>query len=50
LVSLTIGVGYGSIAGFRGGPTDRVMMRVVDILYGLPFRMVVEAMPTEVEP
>ncbi len=37
LVSLTIGVGYGSIAGFRGGLTDRFMMRVVDILYGLPF-------------
>ncbi len=37
LVSLTIGVGYGSIAGFRGGLTDRIMMRFVDILYGLPF-------------
>jgi len=37
LVSLTIGVTYGSIAGFRGGRLDHVMMRVVDILYGLPF-------------
>jgi len=37
LVSLTIGVTYGCIAGFRGGRLDQVMMRAVDILYGLPF-------------
>jgi len=37
LVSLVIGVTYGSIAGFYGGYTDRVMMRIVDIIYALPF-------------
>ncbi|NNE04666.1 MAG: ABC transporter permease subunit [Xanthomonadales bacterium] len=37
LVSLVIGVTYGSIAGFYGGITDRVMMRIVDIIYALPF-------------
>ncbi len=37
LVSLTIGVTYGAVAGFRGGRLDQVMMRAVDILYGLPF-------------
>lgn len=37
LVSLVIGVTYGSIAGFYGGLTDRVMMRIVDIIYALPF-------------
>lgn len=37
LVSLTIGVSYGSVAGSRGGRLDQLMMRVVDILYGLPF-------------
>jgi len=37
LVSLVIGVTYGSIAGFYGGLTDRMMMRVVDIIYALPF-------------
>lgn len=37
LVSLTIGVSYGSVAAFGGGRTDRLMMRIVDILYGLPF-------------
>ena len=37
LVSLVIGVSYGAIAGYYGGVTDRVMMRVVDIIYALPF-------------
>ena len=41
LVSLTIGVTYGSIAGFRGGRLDHAMMRLVDILYGLPFMFLV---------
>ena len=37
LVSLVIGVAYGSIAGFIGGRVDSLMMRIVDILYSLPF-------------
>ncbi len=37
LVSLTIGVTYGSLAGYAGGRLDHLMMRIVDILYGLPF-------------
>ena len=37
LVSLLIGVSYGAIAGFYGGVTDRIMMRIVDIIYALPF-------------
>lgn len=37
IVSLIIGVTYGALAGFLGGRTDSVMMRFVDILYGLPF-------------
>ncbi len=37
LVALTIGVLYGSISGFIGGKLDALMMRVVDILYSLPF-------------
>ena len=41
LVSLTIGVFYGSIAGYLGGKTDAVMMRFVDILYALPFTVFV---------
>ncbi|HYG22697.1 MAG TPA: ABC transporter permease subunit [Verrucomicrobiae bacterium] len=40
-VSLTIGVFWGAIAGFVGGKLDAVMMRVVDILYSLPFTIFV---------
>jgi oligopeptide transport system permease protein len=41
LVSLTIGVLYGAISGLVGGKTDAVMMRLVDILYALPFTVFV---------
>jgi oligopeptide transport system permease protein len=41
LVSLVIGVTYGAIAGYYGGVTDRIMMRVVDIVYALPFMFLV---------
>jgi len=36
-VALTIGVTYGAVAGYFGGRVDSVMMRIVDILYSLPF-------------
>lgn len=36
-VALTIGVLYGATAGFVGGKLDNVMMRIVDILYTMPF-------------
>lgn len=36
-VVLVVGVLYGSIAGFVGGKLDDIMMRFVDILYGLPY-------------
>lgn len=41
LVSLTIGVTYGAIAGYFGNRVDNVMMRIVDILYALPFTIFV---------
>ena len=37
VVAVIIGVLYGATAGFFGGKTDEVMMRIVDILYSLPF-------------
>jgi len=40
-VSITIGVLYGAIAGFVGGKTDSIMMRIVDIMYALPFAIFV---------
>lgn len=40
-VSLVIGVSYGAISGYLGGVVDDVMMRIVDILYSIPFIFVV---------
>ena len=36
-VALLIGVTWGAIAGYVGGRVDAIMMRLVDILYALPF-------------
>ncbi|WP_439100754.1 ABC transporter permease [Congregibacter sp.] len=36
-VALLIGITWGAIAGYAGGRVDAVMMRLVDILYALPF-------------
>jgi oligopeptide transport system permease protein len=36
VVSLVVGIGYGAVAGYIGGRTDHLMMRVVEILSGLP--------------
>jgi oligopeptide transport system permease protein len=40
-VALTIGVIYGTVAGFLGGKVDAVMMRIVDIMFALPFTVFV---------
>lgn len=40
-VSIIIGIIYGSISGYFGGKIDNVMMRLVDIMYGLPFMFLV---------
>lgn len=37
LVSLIIGVAYGATAGYLGGRVDNIMMRIVDVLYTVPF-------------
>ncbi|MCR4623018.1 MAG: ABC transporter permease [Clostridiales bacterium] len=41
LIVLIIGLLYGSIAGYAGGKTDLVMMRIVDIIYSLPDTLMV---------
>ncbi|HWA10118.1 MAG TPA: ABC transporter permease [Opitutaceae bacterium] len=41
LVALVIGVTYGAVAGYVGGKLDSVMMRIVDIMYALPFTIFV---------
>ena len=37
LVSVIVGVIYGAISGFVGGRLDNIMMRIVDVIYALPF-------------
>lgn len=41
LIDFFIGVLYGGIAGYVGGRVDNIMMRFVDILYGLPYLLIV---------
>jgi len=41
LVSLLIGVSYGATAGYLGGRIDDLMMRIVDVLYSLPYVIIV---------
>ncbi|MSO56294.1 MAG: ABC transporter permease subunit [Acidobacteria bacterium] len=41
LVSLIIGITFGATAGYLGGRVDEIMMRVVDVLYAIPYMMIV---------
>ncbi len=40
-VSLIVGVSYGAIAGYLGGRIDNIMMRIVDIIYAIPYILIV---------
>ncbi len=40
-ISVFVGTMYGAIAGYVGGRVDDVMMRIVDVLYGLPYVLLV---------
>ena len=46
LVSIVIGITYGAISGYKGGTLDSLMMRFVDILFGLPFTIFVILLTT----
>jgi oligopeptide transport system permease protein len=41
VVSLIVGVTYGAVSGFLGGRIDNLMMRIVDILYSIPYILIV---------
>jgi oligopeptide transport system permease protein len=41
LISVVLGVTVGLVSGYRGGWTDATLMRLVDILYGLPYILLV---------
>jgi oligopeptide transport system permease protein len=40
-IAVVIGTAYGAIAGYVGGRADEVMMRIVDVLYALPYMLLV---------
>ncbi|RLL42917.1 ABC transporter permease [Oceanobacillus piezotolerans] len=40
LIDVFIGIVYGGISGFKGGRTDNIMMRIIEILYGIPSLLV----------
>ncbi len=48
-VSLVIGVIYGAVAGYLGGRIDNAMMRIVDVLYAIPFIFIVIFLMTLLE-
>ena len=50
LVSVTIGVCWGALSGYAGGWVDSLMMRIVDILYALPFLIIVILLGKTLEP
>lgn len=46
LVAVVIGTLYGATSGYIGGRTDRVMMRIIEILYAVPFMFLVIVLVT----
>jgi oligopeptide transport system permease protein len=50
MVSVTIGIAWGAVAGYAGGRLDALMMRIVDILYALPFLIVVILLGATLQP
>ncbi len=49
LISVGIGTIYGSVAGYLGGKVDSVMMRIVDVLYSLPYILLVVLLAVAVD-
>ncbi|MFA9557562.1 ABC transporter permease [Evansella sp. AB-rgal1] len=49
-IEFIIGVSYGGLSGYKGGRTDNVMMRIVEVLYGLPYLLVVILLMVVMDP
>lgn len=49
-IAVGIGVAWGALAGYLGGRTDAVMMRIVDVLYGLPYILLVVLVKIALQP
>lgn len=41
IVSLIVGVSYGAFSGYFGGRIDNIMMRIVDVIYAIPYILIV---------
>jgi ABC-type dipeptide/oligopeptide/nickel transport system permease subunit len=50
LLAVVIGTGVGLLAGYAGGRTDALLMRIVDVLYGLPYILLVILMRVALVP
>ena len=50
LLSVVIGVLWGALAGYLGGRVDSTMMRIVDVLYGLPYILLVVLLDLALQP
>jgi len=50
MIAVVIGVTWGATAGYLGGRADMVMMRIVDILYGLPYILLVVLVDLSLQP
>lgn len=50
LIAVFIGVIWGALAGYTGGKTDAAMMRAVDVLYGLPYILLVVMISIALQP
>ncbi|QJE97741.1 ABC transporter permease [Luteolibacter luteus] len=49
-VAVTIGIAWGAVAGYAGGRIDAFLMRLVDILYALPFLVIIILLSKILEP
>ena len=48
-ISVLLGTVYGAVSGYIGGRTDAILMRVVDVLYGLPTLLLVVLLAVAVD-
>jgi ABC-type dipeptide/oligopeptide/nickel transport system permease subunit len=49
-ISISLGVSVGMLAGYRGGWVDSLLMRTVDVLYGLPYILLIILLKIALEP
>ncbi len=50
VIAVVIGVAWGAVSGYVGGRTDAFLMRVVDVLYGLPYILLVVLVDIALQP